>query len=557
MATRVKDASVGAQEAVIYRQFAGLSPMDLPDAMRVVCTASVEVPEKFRNMWVDLSTTEPESALSDSMLGSTTFMLVVCDIFDQSQLAILGQLLVWLDTNEAGPPMALLPVSVKNPNKDGPTMLDIMKEEEGVLGTCLDDVILGEPIGFALAFAVHASFSRAEAKTEKWMDIFRTRSMNAKELRSLKAGVEATLWQYVPQRLHIGLPPVDYNLGDQEGRQIAGYTIRQRLALGADEQVYEVDPPNPTGATNPVGEMVKVVPKGSVQTSIDAVRRVQRTWQIMQTLSGRWQHPNIVRSYQLYHSPMHIYIRMEHCGSECLYHRLKSRANGTKTLTAKQVCSLVRQMADVLHHLHTGPRICHRDIKPENFALSEGTDEELTLKLVNFDTSAVQRPGGKCKLKSGTFPFVAPEVAHHKYDGMAADMWSTGILLLEVACGIRIIERCLLDRGASDGKAIEVQERGFPRKAVQRVRDSFTDETLAHKILVTGGVPEVACIIPWYAVVVSNLLQVCPEKRWTSEQLFEVAKAPVKNDEVQVDVAASLACSNEGRENLDEPSVCR
>lgn len=328
------------------------------------------------------------------------------------------------------------------------------------------------------------------------------------------------MWQYVPQRLHIQLPPVDYNLGDHNSRQFAGYTILQRLAFGADELIYEIEPP-PGVAAAAGGEMVKVMPKSSVLKSIDAIRRVQRTWQIMQTLSDRWSHPNIARSFQIYHSPACLYMRMEHGGTESLYQRLKGRGSGRKTLSAIQLRALIAQLADVINHLHSGPRVCHRDIKPENVALTGADDgDHLRIKLVNFDTAAVQRPGGRCKLKSGTFPFVAPEVAEEKYDGMCADMWSTGILLFEVACGIGIIERTISDRNAN-GQDLQVQMRGFPRKAVQRVCEAFSDEARVHEILLEHSVPELAQALPWYEKTVHNLNKVSPSQRWTSAQLLQ------------------------------------
>merc|ERR1719469_561229 len=106
---------------------------------------------------------------------------------------------------------------MKSADKDGPTFAKVLKNEEGLTGTCLDDVILGEPTGYSLAFAVHASLSRTEAKAKAWLDRLLTRTQNANMSQEMKIGIEQTLWHYVPQRLHIGLPAVDYNLGDEDG----------------------------------------------------------------------------------------------------------------------------------------------------------------------------------------------------------------------------------------------------------------------------------------------------------------------------------------------------
>lgn len=525
-------------QAVIARRFVGLGPGDLPAGVRVVCAAAVQPPRALQELWINVDGAEQrlELTLSESLLESTSIMIAVCDVFDKAQVEHVTRILEWLAADEVAPPVILLPVHTSSQTATSRSISEALKDQD-VINKCLDDVVCGEPDGFALALAIHASVAKAEMRVEKWVDKLRNRSALAEEMHDLKASVDATMWQYVPQRLHIVLPPVDYNLGDQHSRQFAGYAIQQRLTFGADELVYQIEPPAGV-AVAPGGEMVKVVPKSTVQKSIDAIRRVQRTWQIMQTLSGRWSHPNIARSLQIYHSPTCLYMRMEHGGTESLYQRLKGRGSRVKTLSASQLRALIAQLADVVKHLHTGPRVCHRDIKPENVALTDAAEGgPIVLKLVNFDTAAVQRPGGKCKLKSGTFPFVAPEVADHKYDGMAADMWSLGILFFEMACGIGIIERAVSERDVS-GQDIEVQTRGFPRKAVQQVCDAFADKSCVNKILTSYSVPELSEILPWYKTALHNLNQVSPSQRWTSEQLVEALPAIS-------DVNVDLPCKEE------------
>lgn len=229
-------------------------------------------------------------------------------------------------------------------------------------------------------------------------------------------------------------------------------------------------------------------------------------------------------------------MRTEHGGTESLYQRLQARTAGSKTLTSAQVQSLVRQMSNAVHHLHSGPRICHHDIKPESWALTEGPTGEIRLKLVNFDIAVVQRPGGSCRLKSGTFPFVAPEVVAERYDGMASDMWSMGVLLLELACGTRIIERCIMETFSGDWRITEAD--GFPLKAVQHVRDSLTeDNALVSGILHRQAVAEVATLFPWYSVAVNSLLQVDIKSRWSSEQFIEATQAYPLSIEAETEAA--------------------
>merc|ERR1711920_748235 len=100
-----------------------------------------------------------------------------------------------------------------------------------------------------------------------------------------------------------------------------------------------------------------------------------------------------------------------------------------------------------------------------------------------------------------------------------------GVLLLELACGSRIIERCVMETFPGDWRITEAD--GFPLKAVQHVRDSFTEDgAFVSGILHREAVAEVAPLFPWYSVAVNSLLQVDVKGRWTSEQLIEAAQAP-------------------------------
>lgn len=131
-----------------------------------------------------------------------------------------------------------------------------------------------------------------------------------------------------------------------------------------------------------------------------------------------------------------------------------------RPISTAALCSITGQVVAAVGHLHLAVGACHRDLKLENFVIQgchghgrAGSEEEMPrIRLVDFDFARVvadptrfgqsavarQRCSGKC----GTVPYVAPEVVMERsYDGMAADVWSLGVLLLEVVCGARILER--------------------------------------------------------------------------------------------------------------------
>mmetsp|Transcript_76857 Transcript_76857/g.222100 ORF Transcript_76857/g.222100 Transcript_76857/m.222100 type:complete len:633 (-) Transcript_76857:36-1934(-) len=525
-------SAVEASAAVVRRRFAGLRPSDLLNGVQLVGCRGVDADgddnsqeailaarppsAALRPIWCSVSKTgfEQLPMLSDAALERSAFMVVVCDIFDDAQREVAHNLLLWLDTNEVAPPVAFLPVRTLDPA----TGAHAGKLLRGLLDAWVHDFILGEPSGSELALAIRASFAKVQAKSERVMDEYRVRAMHVDRVRTLKEEVNVTLWQYVPTRFGLTLPPVSPHLGDADGLHFAGYTMRRRLGRGAFGQVFEIEPPAGT-RSQPGGEVVKAISKTVLRSARD-LRQLQRIWQIMQLLSGRWRHPNIARSYQIYNSPTHIYIRMENAGNENLFQRLRARDAGTRPLGLAQLHSLVRQIASAIEHLHTGPQVCHRDVKPENVLLATTSDGQVVAKLVDFDTAMVQTERVPCRATCGTFPFMAPEVAEKEYDGMAADMWSVGLVFLELVCFTRIVERRLMEMFPDEAPLVEEKAKGCPHKAVNCLKAAFTDNSLVRRMLRESHVHELEPVVDWYEDAIGNLCKIGASTRWTSTDLL-------------------------------------
>ncbi len=78
--------------------------------------------------------------------------------------------------------------------------------------------------------------------------------------------------------------------------------------------------------------------------------------------------------------------------------------------------------------------IIHRDIKPENILMMNGVP-----KITDLGLAQVIRKSG-VRGKSGTLIYEAPEVLQEEKYGQAADIWSLGIVFLELLLGQRIFE---------------------------------------------------------------------------------------------------------------------
>ena len=93
----------------------------------------------------------------------------------------------------------------------------------------------------------------------------------------------------------------------------------------------------------------------------------------------------------------------------------------------------MKQIVEGLAYIHK-KGIVHRDIKPENILMMNDVP-----KITDLGLAQVMRTSGVSG-KSGTPFYEAPEVLFEEKYGQAADIWSLGILLLELLLGQRIFK---------------------------------------------------------------------------------------------------------------------
>lgn len=109
-------------------------------------------------------------------------------------------------------------------------------------------------------------------------------------------------------------------------------------------------------------------------------------------------------------------------------------ANGG-AMSEDRARSYFKQIVSAAAHCHSQD-ICHRDLKLENIIL--GADEQ-TVKITDFGLSKDTEQHSQPKTKRvGTISYMAPEVAMASgeipYSGVAADVWSLGIILYVLVC---------------------------------------------------------------------------------------------------------------------------
>lgn len=102
-----------------------------------------------------------------------------------------------------------------------------------------------------------------------------------------------------------------------------------------------------------------------------------------------------------------------------------------KRVREKDACKFLHQILSGVDYLHKHG-ICHRDLKPENLLM----DDYNNIKIVDFGLSNTYKDGESLQTACGSPCYAAPEmVAGKKYDGLAADMWSCGVIIYAMVCG--------------------------------------------------------------------------------------------------------------------------
>lgn len=111
-------------------------------------------------------------------------------------------------------------------------------------------------------------------------------------------------------------------------------------------------------------------------------------------------HPHIVKVFEYFETPKHIFIVMELLENGELFDKIKE----VKQFNEAQAKTIIREILEAVNYLHKR-NIVHRDLKPENILFSKNN----VLKIADFGTSKFFV---KSKMKSthGTPYYIAPEV---------------------------------------------------------------------------------------------------------------------------------------------------
>jgi len=209
----------------------------------------------------------------------------------------------------------------------------------------------------------------------------------------------------------------------------------------------------------------------------------------------------------------HIVSFLGHdCLDSCLYVYLEYMPGGSMTSVLRQFGPLdesllvvyARELLEGLEYLHTRhPPVVHRDIKGANVLV--GLD--CKVKLSDFGCSKRAMETFSRTMK-GSIPWMAPEVIAHTGYGRAADVWSFGCVMIEMATGNRPWGDCLNNPIAACAKIAMSEETPPVPESLSRLCRDFIDSCLRREPIVRPSVAELL-----QHVLVQDITEGSPERR--------------------------------------------
>ncbi|XP_055031939.2 membrane-associated tyrosine- and threonine-specific cdc2-inhibitory kinase isoform X2 [Misgurnus anguillicaudatus] len=150
---------------------------------------------------------------------------------------------------------------------------------------------------------------------------------------------------------------------------------------------------------------------------------------------GLKQHPHVLSFIAAWEEGGHLYIQTELCCSSLLVHAEERPSSHTGEACA---WTYLCDMLSALKHLHA-QGFAHMDIKPANVFVTKSGRLKLGDfgLLIKLSTDAQKLEIEEDDLQEGDPRYMAPELLRGKY-GTAADIFSLGVSILELACNIEV-----------------------------------------------------------------------------------------------------------------------
>ncbi|TKY57003.1 LRR receptor serine/threonine-protein kinase [Spatholobus suberectus] len=145
------------------------------------------------------------------------------------------------------------------------------------------------------------------------------------------------------------------------------------------------------------------------------------------------KHRNIVKLYGFCAHPRYCFLVYEFLEGGSLDKALNNNTHAAKFDWNRRV-NVVKGVANALYHIHHGcsPPIVHRDISSKNVLI----DLEYEARISDFGTAKILNPNSRNFTSfAGTYGYAAPELAYTMEVNEKCDVYSFGVLSLEIIMG--------------------------------------------------------------------------------------------------------------------------
>jgi len=216
--------------------------------------------------------------------------------------------------------------------------------------------------------------------------------------------------------------------GNRTPSELSDWIISRELGSGRYAKVFSAKHRSSSDA-----QVVKVIEKKVLSSKQDWINANNEHG----VLCKIGKHPNIAKLTGALQSQERIYFFMEFVKGKDLFDFLKLRQQNRSPVPKDAVVKIFSSIASALSTCHR-LGFCHRDLKPENIIVQQN----YVAKLIDFGCAC-----SRSQLESqcvGTMPFIAPEcMLECVLDGAPADVWSFGVILLEIVHGLRALSNSL------------------------------------------------------------------------------------------------------------------
>jgi len=139
-------------------------------------------------------------------------------------------------------------------------------------------------------------------------------------------------------------------------------------------------------------------------------------------------HPNVVKTYEIYDEANYLYIVMELMTGGELFDRIVEKDHYSE----KEAADTIRPIVDAIKYCHE-MGIAHRDMKPENL-LYASPDPSALIKVSDFGLARYY-DDELMTTACGTPSYVAPDILSGLGYTLKVDYWSVGVVLYIMLCG--------------------------------------------------------------------------------------------------------------------------